>query len=179
MVVRGRQVSGDAVPRGALWVGEGGLGPPASHNAPRPSASSFPSTTSMDQYIVLGRIGEGAHGVVFKAKDREVGAGPRGGGPVGLGEGLGGLWACRPQPPRSPFGGGGSVGLGRPPKPSSVSVCVPPKTGEMVALKKVPLRRPEEGVPPQTLREIKALREIEDHPHVSVCVSPRDAWVLP
>ncbi|XP_069634116.1 cyclin-dependent kinase 20 isoform X2 [Haliaeetus albicilla] len=63
----------------------------------------------MDQYIVLGRIGEGAHGVVFKAKDRE--------------------------------------------------------TGEMVALKKVPLRRPEEGVPPQTLREIKALREIEDHPH--------------
>ncbi|KAM9250283.1 cyclin-dependent kinase 20 isoform 2-T2 [Cariama cristata] len=64
----------------------------------------------MDQYIVLGRIGEGAHGVVFKAKDRE--------------------------------------------------------TGETVALKKVPLRRPEEGVPPQTLREIKALREIEDHPHV-------------
>ncbi|XP_037267474.1 cyclin-dependent kinase 20 [Falco rusticolus] len=64
----------------------------------------------MDQYIILGRIGEGAHGVVFKAKDRE--------------------------------------------------------TGELVALKKVPLRRPEEGVPPQTLREIKALREIEDHPHV-------------
>ncbi|XP_068009087.1 cyclin-dependent kinase 20 [Melanerpes formicivorus] len=64
----------------------------------------------MEQYIVLGRIGEGAHGVVFKAKDRE--------------------------------------------------------TGELVALKKVPLRHPEEGVPPQTLREIKALREIEDHPHV-------------
>ncbi|XP_068034338.1 LOW QUALITY PROTEIN: cyclin-dependent kinase 20-like [Anomalospiza imberbis] len=64
----------------------------------------------MDQYIVLGRIGEGAHGVVFKAKHRE--------------------------------------------------------TGELVALKKVPLRRPEDGVPPQTLREIKALREIEAHPHV-------------
>ncbi|NXJ87169.1 CDK20 kinase, partial [Trogon melanurus] len=40
------------------------------------------------------------------------------------------------------------------------------KTGETVALKKVPLRRPEEGLPPQTLREIKALREIEEHPHV-------------
>ncbi|XP_068280777.1 cyclin-dependent kinase 20 isoform X2 [Nyctibius grandis] len=64
----------------------------------------------MDQYIVLGRIGEGAHGVVFKAKDRE--------------------------------------------------------TGELVALKKVPLRRPEEGLPPHTLREIKALREMEEHPHV-------------
>ncbi|XP_036261418.1 cyclin-dependent kinase 20-like [Molothrus ater] len=64
----------------------------------------------MEQYIVLGRIGEGAHGVVFKAKHRE--------------------------------------------------------TGELVALKKVPLRRPEEGLPPQTLREIKALREMEAHPHV-------------
>ncbi|XP_057288302.1 cyclin-dependent kinase 20 [Pezoporus wallicus] len=64
----------------------------------------------MDQYILLGRIGEGAHGVVFKAKDR--------------------------------------------------------KTGELVALKKIPLRRPEEGLPPQTLREIKALRHIEEHPHV-------------
>ncbi|XP_065715673.2 cyclin-dependent kinase 20 isoform X1 [Patagioenas fasciata] len=64
----------------------------------------------MDQYIILGRIGEGAHGVVFKAKDRE--------------------------------------------------------TGELVALKKVPLRRPEEGLPPQTLREIKALRHIQEHPHV-------------
>ncbi|NXB93163.1 CDK20 kinase, partial [Vidua chalybeata] len=42
----------------------------------------------------------------------------------------------------------------------------PPQTGELVALKKVPLRRPEDGVPPQTLREIKALREMEPHPHV-------------
>lgn len=64
----------------------------------------------MERYLVLGRIGEGAHGVVFKAKDRE--------------------------------------------------------TGETVALKKVPLPRPEDGVPPPALREIKALREIGDSPHV-------------
>ncbi|XP_077645804.1 cyclin-dependent kinase 20-like [Lonchura striata] len=64
----------------------------------------------MEQYLVLGRIGEGAHGVVFRAKHRQ--------------------------------------------------------TGELVALKKVPLRRPEEGLPLQTLREIKALREMEAHPHV-------------
>ncbi|XP_017695669.1 PREDICTED: cyclin-dependent kinase 20-like, partial [Lepidothrix coronata] len=43
---------------------------------------------------------------------------------------------------------------------------VPPQSGELVALKKVPLRRPEDGIPPQTLREIKALREMEEHPHV-------------
>lgn len=48
-----------------------------------------------------------------------------------------------------------------------ISCPPPPQTGETVALKKVPLRRPEDGVPPQTLREIKALREIEDNPHVS------------
>ncbi|NXG72645.1 CDK20 kinase, partial [Baryphthengus martii] len=52
-----------------------------------------------------------------------------------------------------------------PPPPTLVS-HPPPQTGELVALKKVPLRRPEEGLPPQTLREIKALREIEEHPHV-------------
>ncbi|XP_033927636.1 LOW QUALITY PROTEIN: cyclin-dependent kinase 20 [Melopsittacus undulatus] len=64
----------------------------------------------MDQYVLLGCIGEGAHGVVFKAKDR--------------------------------------------------------KTGELVALKKIPLRRPEGGLPPQTLREIQALLHIQEHPHV-------------
>ncbi|XP_045738072.1 cyclin-dependent kinase 20 isoform X2 [Mirounga angustirostris] len=64
----------------------------------------------MDQYCILGRIGEGAHGVVFKAKHVE--------------------------------------------------------TGEIVALKKVALRRLEDGIPNQALREIKALQEIEDNQHV-------------
>lgn len=61
----------------------------------------------MDQYYILGHIGEGAHGVVFKAKHVE--------------------------------------------------------TGEIVALKKVALRRLEDGIPNQALREIKALQEIEDN----------------
>uniref|UniRef100_A0A4X1SYB8 Cyclin-dependent kinase 20 n=1 Tax=Sus scrofa TaxID=9823 RepID=A0A4X1SYB8_PIG len=60
----------------------------------------------MEQYCILGRIGEGAHGNFFKAKHVE--------------------------------------------------------TGEIVALKKVALRRLEDGIPNQALREIKALQEIED-----------------
>ncbi|XP_062981529.1 cyclin-dependent kinase 20-like [Elgaria multicarinata webbii] len=64
----------------------------------------------MDQYSILGRIGEGAHGIVFKAKNVE--------------------------------------------------------TGETVALKKVALRKLEDGIPNQALREIKALQEIEENQHV-------------
>ncbi|KPP66074.1 hypothetical protein Z043_115460 [Scleropages formosus] len=64
----------------------------------------------MDQYSILGRIGEGAHGIVFKAKHIE--------------------------------------------------------TGETVALKKVALRRLEDGIPNQALREIKALQEIEENQYV-------------
>lgn len=64
----------------------------------------------MDQYKILGRIGEGAHGIVFKAKHIE--------------------------------------------------------SGDIVALKKVPLRRLEEGIPNTALREIKALQEIEENEHV-------------
>ncbi|XP_054642923.1 cyclin-dependent kinase 20 [Dunckerocampus dactyliophorus] len=64
----------------------------------------------MEQYSILGRVGEGAHGIVFKAKHME--------------------------------------------------------TGETVALKKVALRRLEDGIPNQALREIKALQEIEDNQHV-------------
>lgn len=59
------------------------------------------------QYTILGNIGEGAHGIVFKAKHIE--------------------------------------------------------SGEIVALKKVPLRKLEDGIPNTALREIKALQEIEDN----------------
>ncbi|XP_035676729.1 cyclin-dependent kinase 20-like [Branchiostoma floridae] len=64
----------------------------------------------MEQYTIMERIGEGAHGIVFKAKHVE--------------------------------------------------------SGEVVALKKVPLRRLEDGIPNTALREIKALQEIEENQHV-------------
>ncbi|XP_074646890.1 cyclin-dependent kinase 20-like [Tubulanus polymorphus] len=66
----------------------------------------------MEQYTILGNIGEGAHGIVFKAKHVE--------------------------------------------------------SGEVVALKKVPLdqRKLDEGIPNTALREIKALQEIEDNQYV-------------
>ena len=34
--------------------------------------SQFSAQRLMDQYTILGRIGEGAHGIVFKAKHIEV-----------------------------------------------------------------------------------------------------------
>lgn len=49
----------------------------------------------------------------------------------------------------------------------AVSVLFPAQTGEIVALKKVALRRLEDGIPNQALREIKALQEIEDSQYVS------------
>ncbi|XP_060076422.1 cyclin-dependent kinase 20-like [Ylistrum balloti] len=64
----------------------------------------------MEQYTILGRIGEGAHGIVLKAKHVE--------------------------------------------------------SGEVVALKKVPLRKLDDGIPTTALREIKALQEIEENPYV-------------
>jgi len=63
----------------------------------------------MEHYSIIGRVGEGAHGVVFKAKQIQ--------------------------------------------------------SGEVVALKKVPLRKIEDGIPNTALREIKALQQIE-HPNV-------------
>ena len=71
----------------------------------------------MESYELVGRIGEGAHGVVFRAKHRT--------------------------------------------------------TGQYAALKKVALRRPEDGIPSTALREIKALQMIEEHENV---VSLRDVF---
>lgn len=59
----------------------------------------------MEAYTVTGRIGEGAHGVVVKAKHN--------------------------------------------------------LSGRSVALKKIPLRRLEQGMPANSLREIKALQQIQ------------------
>ncbi|CAL8071958.1 unnamed protein product [Calicophoron daubneyi] len=64
----------------------------------------------MEQYNILGRIGEGAHGIVLKAKHIE--------------------------------------------------------SGDLVALKKVPLRKLAEGIPNTALREIKALQSVESSPYV-------------
>ena len=47
---------------------------------------------------------------------------------------------------------------------ADVLVC--PQTGELVALKKVPLRKLEDGIPNSALREIKALQESEENNHV-------------
>jgi len=64
----------------------------------------------MEQYHILGRVGEGAHGIVYKAKQIQ--------------------------------------------------------SGDLVALKKVPLRNLEDGFPNEVLREIKALQQIEEHPNI-------------
>lgn len=45
-----------------------------------------------------------------------------------------------------------------------------------MALKKVALRKLEDGIPNQALREIKALQEIEDNPYVSV-LTPLNIWL--
>ncbi|KAF7258023.1 hypothetical protein EG68_05956 [Paragonimus skrjabini miyazakii] len=64
----------------------------------------------MEQYHILGRIGEGAHGIVMKAKHIE--------------------------------------------------------TDELVALKKIPLRKLVDGIPNTALREIKALQFVGSSPYV-------------
>lgn len=58
----------------------------------------------------------------------------------------------------------------------AVSALFPAQTGEIVALKKVALRRLEDGIPNQALREIKALQEIEDSQYVSGAGLRRAGW---
>jgi cell cycle related kinase len=64
----------------------------------------------MDQYNIIGQVGEGAHGIVFKAKHIQ--------------------------------------------------------SGEIVALKRVSLKRLEDEIPNTVLREIKALQAIEENENV-------------
>lgn len=61
-------------------------------------------------------------------------------------------------PPVAPFPAGDGVAM--------PAYCLA-QTGEIVALKKVALRRLEDGIPNQALREIKALQEMEDNQYVS------------
>ena len=83
----------------------------------------------MEDYVVLGRVGEGAHGIVMKGRHKE--------------------------------------------------------SGQTVALKKIPLKRIEDGIGEATIREIKALQQLESvhvvrylyyvhlqHYHIIIKLSP-------
>lgn len=58
----------------------------------------------------------------------------------------------------------------------AVSAFCPVQTGEIVALKKVALRRLEDGIPNQALREIKSLQEIGDNQYVSETGTEKAPW---
>lgn len=98
VVVRGRQVSGDAVPRGALWVGEGGsvLQHPTMPRALPPHPSPVPPVwTSTSSWAASGKAP-----TVSSSKPRT--------GRWGLGPAAGVLWAWGRD-----WGGCGPVGLNR------------------------------------------------------------------
>lgn len=86
----------------------------------------------MEDFETLGRIGEGAHGIVFKAKHLQVS-----------------VWAIN----------------GTDHGPLVLSCIFDFKNGRIVALKKVSLKRLDDGIPNRVLREIKALQELK---HVNV-----------
>ena len=94
----------------------------------------------MEHYTVLGRVGEGAHGIVMRARHNQSGD--------------------HMSPTR------GAVTCWR---------CI---AGQIVALKKIPLKRLEDGISEATIREIRALQQLDsvyivkygaptptDHPH--------------
>ncbi|KAI4800500.1 hypothetical protein KUCAC02_009642 [Chaenocephalus aceratus] len=124
----------------------------------------------MEQYSILGRIGEGAHGIVFKAKHIETGE------TVALkkvalrrledgipNQALREIKALQEIENNEHYSILGRIGEGA---HGIVFKAKHIETGETVALKKVALRRLEDGIPNQALREIKALQEIEDNEHV-------------
>ena len=76
----------------------------------------------MEDYLVLGRVGEGAHGIVMKCRHKISG---------------------QVTPPQLEV--------------SILILCF----NQVVALKKVPLKRIEDGISEATIREIKALQQLE------------------
>lgn len=76
----------------------------------------------MDAYTILARIGEGAHGVVFRAKHIQTG--------------------------------------------QVLALQTNPDQPQVLALKKVLIRRLEDGIPNTALREIKALQHVGDHENI-------------
>ncbi len=104
----------------------------------------------MEKYDVHGRIGEGAHGIVLKAKHLQVSRIKLSGDHTITGEhNHTSTNRCRRT---------------KCTKPTSAVILF--QSGDTVALKKVPLKRLEEGIPNQALREIKALQEL-NHENVS------------
>ena len=77
----------------------------------------------MEHYTVLGRVGEGAHGIVMRARHNQSGD--------------------HMSPTR------GAVTCWR---------CI---AGQIVALKKIPLKRLEDGISEATIREIRALQQLD------------------
>ena len=80
------------------------------------------SFARMEDYLVLGRVGEGAHGIVMKCRHKISGQ------------------VDAPQL-----------------EVSNLILCF----NQVVALKKVPLKRLEDGISEATIREIKALQQLE------------------
>ena len=80
------------------------------------------SFARMEDYLVLGRVGEGAHGIVMKCRHKISG-----------------------QVIPSQL------------KVSKLTLCL----NQVVALTKVPLKRIEDGISEATIREIKALQQLE------------------
>ena len=79
------------------------------------------SFARMEDYLVLGRVGEGAHGIVMKCRHKISGQ------------------------------------VDALTKVSNLILCL----NQVVALKKVPLKRLEDGISEATIREIKALQQLE------------------
>lgn len=89
----------------------------------------------MDKFDIIGIIGEGTYGQVYKAKDKDTGKG------------------ILPGPESLWYSYLFRVG--------STQVLILSRPGELVALKKVRLDNEKEGFPITAIREIKILRQLK------------------